>query len=61
MGPTGGEAADPPTAGETGIARTGADLTRLTLQEVTRGPDETLRRRLRQDDGQRQLAIASSS
>ncbi|MFF1680739.1 hypothetical protein ACFVYG_32465 [Streptomyces sp. NPDC058256] len=65
------EAEEAPTAGETGIARAGVDLTRvetgigrtgadfprMALQEVTRGPQETLRRWLQRDDGARHLAI----
>ncbi|KNE83345.1 hypothetical protein AB0B04_19380 [Streptomyces xinghaiensis] len=50
-------ATDPPKVGETGIARPGADPTGMTLLEVTRGPQETLRRWLHWDDGRRQLAI----
>lgn len=46
-----------PRVGESGIARAGADLTRITLQEVTHGRQETLRRWLQLDDGVRQLAI----
>ncbi|MET8816397.1 hypothetical protein ABZW47_30905 [Streptomyces sp. NPDC004549] len=46
-----------PRVGESGIARAGADLARITLQEVTRGRQETLRRWLQLDDGVRHLAI----
>jgi hypothetical protein len=55
--PTGGVGADAPTMGKTGIARPGADLTRITVQEVTRGRLDTLRRWLQLDDGRRHLAI----
>lgn len=50
-----------PRAGETGIARAGADLTRIALQEVTHGRTETLRRWLQLDDGERHLAIITSA
>ncbi|MFE1782129.1 hypothetical protein ACFW9F_05960 [Streptomyces sp. NPDC059506] len=50
-----------PRAGETGIARAGADLTRITLQEVTHGRAETLRRWLQLDDGTRHLAIITAA
>ncbi|WP_405416434.1 hypothetical protein [Streptomyces rubiginosohelvolus] len=53
-----GEAA--PRAGESGITRPGADLTRITLQETTRGEHETLRRWLLLDDGVRHLAILTA-
>jgi hypothetical protein len=46
-----------PRVGESGIARAGADLTRIAPQEVTHGRQETLRRWLQLDDGVRQLAI----
>ncbi|WP_217127907.1 hypothetical protein [Streptomyces sp. AC558_RSS880] len=49
-----------PRVGESGIARLGADLTRLTLEEVTHGPQETLRRWLQRDDGARTLTIVSA-
>ncbi|MGW3333097.1 hypothetical protein ACWDF9_21435 [Streptomyces rubiginosohelvolus] len=49
-----------PRAGESGITRPGADLTRITLLETTRGEQETLRRWLRLDDGVRHLAILTA-
>lgn len=49
-----------PRVGESGIARPGADLTRITRQEVTRGQQETLRRWLRLDDGVQHLAIITA-
>ncbi|WP_440581222.1 hypothetical protein [Streptomyces sp. PT19] len=49
-----------PRVGETGIARPGADLTRIALQEVIHGPQETLRRWLQLDDGARHLAIITA-
>lgn len=49
-----------PTLGETGVARPGADLTRVTVEETTEGIQETLRRWLHLDDGRRQLAIIST-
>ncbi|MFG3207372.1 hypothetical protein [Streptomyces sp. NPDC048192] len=52
--------ADRPTVGRTGIARTGADLTRITVHEVTHRRSETLRRWLQLDDGRRQLAIVTA-
>lgn len=58
--PSGGAETDAPRVGETGIARTGADLARLTVQEVTRGRQDTLRRWLQLDDGTRQLAIITA-
>ncbi|MEU7305352.1 hypothetical protein [Streptomyces sp. NPDC007206] len=53
--PTDRVGADRPTVGRTGIARTGADLTGITVHEVTHGRPETLRRWLQLDDGRRQL------
>lgn len=58
--PAGWTGAKAPRAGETGIARTGADLTRIALQEVTRGRQETLRRWLHLDDGAGNLAILTA-
>ncbi|MFI5867125.1 hypothetical protein [Streptomyces sp. NPDC051546] len=58
--PRGWADAEAPRAGETGIARSGADLTRIALQEVTRGRTETLRRWLQLDDGVRNLAIITA-
>ncbi|MFH8927147.1 hypothetical protein ACH4D4_08860 [Streptomyces pristinaespiralis] len=58
--PAGWPEAEAPRVGETGIARTGADLTRITLQELTRGRPETLRRRLQLDNGTGRLAIISA-
>ncbi|MFD6335087.1 hypothetical protein ACFWGI_36685 [Streptomyces niveus] len=52
--------AEVPRVGETGIARAGADLTRIVPQEVTHGHRETLRRWLQLDDGVQQLAIISA-
>ncbi|MEU5036066.1 hypothetical protein AB0G48_18190 [Streptomyces rubiginosohelvolus] len=49
-----------PRAGESGITRPGADLTRITLEETTRGEHETLRRWLLLDDGVRHLAILTA-
>ncbi|MFG2767823.1 hypothetical protein [Streptomyces rubiginosohelvolus] len=49
-----------PRAGESGIAHQGFDLTRVTVEEVTRGEQETLRRWLRLDDGARHLAIITA-
>ncbi|WP_330342646.1 hypothetical protein [Streptomyces sp. NBC_00557] len=58
--PTGELGADKPVAGRSGIDRPGADLTRITVHEVTHGRQETLRRWLQLDDGRRQLAIVSA-
>ncbi|WP_256098644.1 hypothetical protein [Streptomyces agglomeratus] len=58
--PTGWSETEAPRVGETGIARTGADLTRITVQEVTHGRQETLRRWLQLDNGRRQLAIITA-
>ncbi|MEV4868515.1 hypothetical protein [Streptomyces syringium] len=58
--PTGWPESEAPRAGETGIARTGADLTRIAVQEITRGPQETLRRWLQLDNGTRPLAIVTT-
>lgn len=58
--PPGWAETEAPRVGETGIARTGADLTRIAVQEVTRGRQETLRRWLQLDDGTRQLAIITA-
>jgi hypothetical protein len=58
--PTAGIEAEAPRVGETGIARVGADLTRIAVQEVTHGRQETLRRWLQLDDGVRQLAIITA-
>ncbi|MEW2290710.1 hypothetical protein [Streptomyces sp. NPDC047841] len=52
--------AEAPRAGESGVARTGADLTRVTLEEVTHGRAETLRRWVQLDDGVRQLAVLTA-
>lgn len=57
---TGWPDSEVPRVGESGIARPGADLTRLTLEEVTHGPQETLRRWLQRDDGARTLTIVSA-
>ncbi|AGS66891.1 hypothetical protein [Streptomyces collinus] len=46
--------------GDSGIAGPGADLTRMTLHEVTHGRRETLHRWLQLDDGHNLLAIASA-
>ncbi|MER5996264.1 hypothetical protein [Streptomyces viridosporus] len=48
------------SAGETGIARPGFDLARVTVQEVTHGREETLRRWLHLDTGARSLAIITT-
>jgi hypothetical protein len=58
--PAGWPETEAPRAGETGIARTGADPTRITLQELTRGRPETLRRWLPLDNGTGRLAIISA-
>ncbi|MEU9761911.1 hypothetical protein AB0D98_19620 [Streptomyces sp. NPDC047987] len=58
--PTGWAESEVPRVGETGIARTGADPTRVALQEVTHGQQETLRRWLQLDDGVRHLAIITA-
>ncbi|MFI1840455.1 hypothetical protein [Streptomyces olivaceoviridis] len=52
--------AEAPRVGETGVARAGADLTRVTLEEVAHGRAETLRRWLLLDDGVRHLAILTA-
>ncbi|MFF5030314.1 hypothetical protein ACFY2J_39800 [Streptomyces collinus] len=52
------DGAPAPTVGESGIAAPGADLTRMTLHEVTHGRRETLHRWLQLDDGHNLLAIA---
>ncbi|MFE0774153.1 hypothetical protein [Streptomyces sp. NPDC058861] len=51
------EGAGMPLVGESGIARTGADLSRIRLWEVTHGRAETLSRWLQMDNGTRHLAI----
>ncbi|MGW3390501.1 hypothetical protein [Streptomyces cinereoruber] len=48
-----------PLVGESGIARAGADLSRIRLREVTRGRAETLQRWLRLEDGNRHMAVLS--
>ncbi|MFC8784942.1 hypothetical protein [Streptomyces nigra] len=58
--PAGFAAAEAPRVGESGIARAGADLTRIALQEVTHGRAEALRRWLQLDDGVRHLAILTT-
>ncbi|RNF81146.1 hypothetical protein [Streptomyces botrytidirepellens] len=58
--PTGWAETEAPRVGETGIARPGADLTRIAPQEVTHGQQETLRRWLQLDDGVRHLAILTA-
>ncbi|MGX1127920.1 hypothetical protein RKD49_000110 [Streptomyces glaucescens] len=58
--PAGWAEREAPRVGETGIARTGADLTRITLQEITRGRTEILRRWLHLEDGSGQLAIITA-
>lgn len=58
--PTAWAEAEAPQVGETGIARAGADLARIELQEVTHGRQETLRRWLQLDHGVRQLAIITA-
>jgi hypothetical protein len=55
--PAGWERAEPPSLGKTGIDRPGADLERISVQEVARGQRDTLRRWLQLDDGTRHLAI----
>lgn len=49
-----------PTVGESGIAGPDADLTRMTLHEVTHGRRETLHRWLQLDDGHNLLVIVSA-
>ncbi|MGX1886799.1 hypothetical protein [Streptomyces sp. NPDC055287] len=49
--------AQAPVVGETGAARTGPGSPHLVLEELCSGQEETLRRWLQLDDGQRQLAI----
>ncbi|MFD5079520.1 hypothetical protein [Streptomyces sp. NPDC058371] len=49
-----------PRVGETGIARNGADLTRMEVQDVAHGRQEALRRWLQLDNGTRQLAIITA-
>lgn len=58
--PSGWEEQEAPRVGETGIARSGADLTRIEVQEVIRGRQETLRRWLQLDNGTGQLAIVTT-
>ncbi|MFJ5817339.1 hypothetical protein ACIQGT_26095 [Streptomyces sp. NPDC093108] len=58
--PTGWPESEAPRAGETGIARAGADLTRIEVQEIAHGRRETLRRWLQLDDGTRPLAIITA-
>ncbi|MFI0813501.1 hypothetical protein [Streptomyces echinatus] len=58
--PAGFESTEAPRVGESGIARAGADLTRIALQDVTHGRAETLRRWLQLDDGVRHLAILTT-
>ncbi|MGW6144408.1 hypothetical protein [Streptomyces sp. NPDC055140] len=58
--PTAGTEAEVPRVGESGIARMGADLTRIARQEVTHGRQETVRRWLKLDDGVQQLAIITA-
>ncbi|MYS33439.1 hypothetical protein K388_06668 [Streptomyces sp. KhCrAH-43] len=58
--PTGFEGTEAPRVGESGIARAGADLSRITSQDVTQGRAETLRRWLQLDDGGRHLAILTT-
>ncbi|MGW6202100.1 hypothetical protein ACWF9B_00370 [Streptomyces sp. NPDC055089] len=58
--PTAWTEAEAPQVGETGIARAGADLTRIVHEEVTHGRAETLRRWLQLDDGVRNLAILTA-
>ncbi|TQK42342.1 hypothetical protein FBY35_3734 [Streptomyces sp. SLBN-118] len=52
--------AQAPAVGETGAVRSADGIARLSLQEVCRGQQETLRRWLQLDDGQRQLAISAA-
>lgn len=58
--PDGSEGTEAPRVGESGIARPGADLTRIALQDVTHGRTETLRRWLQLDDGERHLVILTT-
>ncbi|MGP3634483.1 hypothetical protein ACTU45_14105 [Streptomyces sp. 24-1644] len=58
--PTAAADAEAPRMGETGIARPGTDPTRIALQEVTHGRQETLRRWLQLDDAVRHLAIITA-
>ncbi|WP_225650894.1 hypothetical protein [Streptomyces solaniscabiei] len=60
-GGTGVVESEPPRLGETGIARLGFDpARRLTVQEVTYGREEALRRWLDLDTGARPLAIVTT-
>jgi len=58
--PAGWAGTEAPRVGESGIARAGADLTRIAVEEVTHGRQESLRRWLQLDDGVRQLAILTA-
>ncbi|MER5888050.1 hypothetical protein ABT160_29885 [Streptomyces sp. NPDC001941] len=58
--PAGFAKTEVPRAGESGIARPGADLTRIRQEDLTRGRAATLRRWLELDEGTRPLAILSS-
>lgn len=49
-----------PRVGETGIAQTGVDTTRIEVREVTHGRQDTLRRWLQLEQGGGQLAIITS-
>ncbi|WP_331725294.1 hypothetical protein [Streptomyces zaomyceticus] len=58
--PPGLEGAGMPMVGESGITRTGADPSRIRLQEITHGRAETLRRWLQTEDGTTHLAILTA-
>jgi hypothetical protein len=57
---TGGPEPEPPTLGETGIARPGFDAARIVVQEVVYGREEALRRWLDLGTGARPLAIVTT-
>ncbi|WP_318218804.1 hypothetical protein [Streptomyces sp. SCL15-6] len=57
---SGGLESEPPTLGETGIARPGFDPARLAVQEVVYGREEALSRWLDLDTSARLLAIVST-
>lgn len=58
--PTGFGGTGAPRVGESGLARAGADLTRIAREDVTHGRAETLHRWLQLDDGVRHLAILTT-
>ncbi|WP_382052144.1 hypothetical protein [Streptomyces atrovirens] len=58
--PTGWAGTEAPRGGESGFARLGAALTRITLKEITHGRQQTLRRWLQRDDTVPTLTIISA-